>query len=79
MKPARAPMMEVVRVERRPAISGVVVEALIVDRHREHTQMRKLDEFETGLMGEDAVAFFAAWWSRPTGWVLLDRAPEQSW
>jgi hypothetical protein len=72
-------MMQVVRVEQRKPIRGVEADAMITDRRRDHVQMRKLDEYETTLMGKDTYAWFTAWWSRPTGWVLLDRAPEQYW
>ena len=53
--------------------------ALIYDRGREHVQQRKLDEAEYRLIGKQAKAFCAAWWSEATGWVLLNRARTERW
>ena len=74
--PLQAPT-QVVKVQL--PISPDVQEALIYDQHREHQQVRKLDEGEQRLMGGRLKRFFNAWWSDATGWVLLGRVNTRGW
>jgi hypothetical protein len=53
--------------------------ALIYDKAREHRQERRLDQDEEQKMCGRMKAFFSAWWSDATGWVLLSRANDKRW
>jgi hypothetical protein len=80
MKP-RPPLQaqtQVVKVQLPIEPAGEQV-ALIYDAHREHEQMRALDEEEHRLMGGRLKRFFNAWWSDATGWVLLGRVNARGW
>jgi hypothetical protein len=54
-------------------------DALIYAEGRARTQTRKLTREEHYQMRDDLRAFFNAWWSEATGWVLLERCADQPW
>ena len=53
-------------------------DALICDQEGRR-QTRKLDREEQYQVRGRSWAYFHAWWSDATGWVLIERCADQSW
>jgi hypothetical protein len=54
-------------------------DALIYAAGNTRAQMRKLDREDQYKMRGRMKAYFNAWWSDATGWVLLERCDDQPW